>query len=137
MLRSAQILGQHLLDHELIKTQFGESGMPDWEHNFIGTFLIQAHYMNERLTPQFIILETAVERPVDPPGAVCSLECRARRDELQRRHAPHGTHSQSRSALTHKVTLSGTIKLNRANPLLNSFSGQIRRLLASGKPLFA
>ena len=74
MLRSAQIFGQHLLDHELIKTQFGESGMPDWEHNFIGTFLIQAHYMNERLTPQFIILETAVERPVDQPGAVCSLE---------------------------------------------------------------
>ena len=52
---SAQIFGQHLLDHELIKTPFGESGMPDWEHNFIGTFLIQGNYMNDRLTPQFIM----------------------------------------------------------------------------------
>lgn len=52
---SAQIFGQHLLDHELIKTQFGDAGMPDWEHNFIGTFLIQGNYMNDRLTPQFIM----------------------------------------------------------------------------------
>lgn len=52
---SAQIFGQHILDHDLFKTTFGEVGMPDWKDNFIGTFLIQGNYMNDRLTPQFIM----------------------------------------------------------------------------------
>ena len=36
-----------------------------------------------------------------------------------------GTRGTHRSALTYKVTLGGIIKLNHANPLLNSFSGQL------------
>ncbi len=52
---SAQIFGQHILDHDLFKTDFGEVGMPDWKDNFIGTFLIQGNYMNDRLTPQLIM----------------------------------------------------------------------------------
>ncbi|MGH8596162.1 MAG: DUF1302 family protein, partial [Gammaproteobacteria bacterium] len=52
---SAQIFGQHLIDHDLIKLPTGEAGMPDWKDNFIGTFLIQGNYMNDRLTPQFIM----------------------------------------------------------------------------------
>ncbi|MBI2800289.1 MAG: DUF1302 domain-containing protein [Gammaproteobacteria bacterium] len=52
---SAQIFGQHLLDHELVKLAHSAAGMPDWENNFIGTFLIQGNYMNDRLTPQLIM----------------------------------------------------------------------------------
>ena len=55
-LLSAQIFGQHLLNHE-----YGESpisgahiGFVDWEYNFIGTFLFQGFYMNDRLQPRLI-----------------------------------------------------------------------------------
>lgn len=54
-LLSAQVFGQHLLDHELIKTPLGEAGMPDWKDNFIFTFLMQGNYMNDRLTPQILM----------------------------------------------------------------------------------
>ena len=52
---SAQLFGQHLLDHQLTRGPIGEVGMPDWQDNFIGTFLIKGFYMNDRLSPQVIM----------------------------------------------------------------------------------
>ena len=34
---------------------FGPVGMPDWKDNFIGTVLIKAFLMNDRLSPELII----------------------------------------------------------------------------------
>jgi hypothetical protein len=54
-LLSAQLFGQHLLDHEQHTGAWGKYGMPDWEHNHIGTFLIKGWYMNDRVSPQMIM----------------------------------------------------------------------------------
>jgi hypothetical protein len=54
-LLSAQLFGQHLLDHEEHRGAWGKYGMPDWEHNHIGTFLIKGWYMNDRVSPQMIM----------------------------------------------------------------------------------
>ena len=54
-LLSAQLFGQHLLDHEQHRGIWGKYGMPDWEHNHIGTFLIKGWYMNDRVSPQMIM----------------------------------------------------------------------------------
>lgn len=54
-LLSAQVFGQHLLDHEEYQGAWGNYGMPDWKHNHIGTFLIKGFYMNDRLSPQLIV----------------------------------------------------------------------------------
>jgi uncharacterized protein DUF1302 len=51
---SGQIFGQHILDHEREQRTYGEAGIPDWEHNWIGTLLIQGFYMNNRLIPKLI-----------------------------------------------------------------------------------
>ncbi len=57
---SAQLFGQHLLDHETARVNaqgiptVGTVGMVDWENNYIATLLIQGNYMNDRLTPQVI-----------------------------------------------------------------------------------
>lgn len=51
---SGQIFGQHILDHEREQRRFGEAGIPDWEHNWIGTLLIKGWWMNDRLSPQLI-----------------------------------------------------------------------------------
>lgn len=78
-LLSGQIFGQHIVDHELEMSTlggmgvpgFGEVGMPDWETNFIGTFLIKGWWMNDRVSPQFIIAHdfkagaTVIEPSVD------------------------------------------------------------------------
>ncbi len=53
-LLSAQIFGQHLMDWEREDATLGEIGMPDWETNFIGTFLIKGWWMSDRLSPQII-----------------------------------------------------------------------------------
>ena len=78
-LLSGQIFGQHLLDHErfmnpanasriaagtseiqtfpassTVNGTGGMVGFQDWDHNFIGTFLIQGFYMNDRVQPRFI-----------------------------------------------------------------------------------
>lgn len=78
-LLSAQVFGQHLLDHERFTNranatraaqgraqiqQFpvaaasnstgGQVGFADWDHNIIGTFLIQGFYANDRIQPRFI-----------------------------------------------------------------------------------
>lgn len=63
---SAQLFWQHIFDHEYYKkgsrvapsgavNAFGPVGMPDWKDNFIGTVLIKAFLMNDRLSPELII----------------------------------------------------------------------------------
>lgn len=54
-LLSAQLFGQHLLDHEEFDGPWGKYGMPDWKHNHIGTFLMKGWYMNDRVSPQIIM----------------------------------------------------------------------------------
>jgi hypothetical protein len=54
-LLSAQLFGQHLLDHELEEVNGIEAGIPDWERNHIATFLIKGWYKNDRLSPQLIL----------------------------------------------------------------------------------
>lgn len=53
-LLSAQIFGQHLLDHQEETAPLGKVGMPDWEENWTATFLIKGWWMNDRLSPQII-----------------------------------------------------------------------------------
>ncbi|WP_138378916.1 DUF1302 domain-containing protein [Luteithermobacter gelatinilyticus] len=61
-LLSAQIFGQHILDHELEETAgslagvpgFGKAGIPDWKDNWIATFLIKGWWNQNRLSPQII-----------------------------------------------------------------------------------
>lgn len=62
-LLSAQIFGQHLLDHESFNPLLGppgsgvfgpKIGFQDFSEEFIGTFLFQGNYMNDRLTPSII-----------------------------------------------------------------------------------
>ena len=59
---SAQLFWQHIFDHEYYKTgakdgqnYLGPVGMVDWKDNFIGTVLIKAFMMNDRLSPELII----------------------------------------------------------------------------------
>jgi hypothetical protein len=65
---SAQIFGQHILDHETRTTSltgttipipggspFLKAGMPDWEANWIATLLIKGWWMNDQLSPQVIM----------------------------------------------------------------------------------
>ena len=54
-LLSAQLFGQHLGDHEIEQATLGKVGMPDWETNFIGTFLIKGWWLADRLSPQLIM----------------------------------------------------------------------------------
>ncbi len=53
-LLSAQLFGQHLLDHELEQGPLGPIGMPDWKNNILATFLLKVWYMNDRLSPQLL-----------------------------------------------------------------------------------
>ncbi|MCG8502989.1 MAG: hypothetical protein MI755_00150, partial [Sphingomonadales bacterium] len=59
---SAQIFGQHILNHELIDTPgslagipgFTKAGIPDWKDNWIATLLIKGWYKQNRISPQII-----------------------------------------------------------------------------------
>ena len=53
-LLSAQIFGQHLMDWERQPATLGQIGMPDYETNYIGTFLIKGWWLSDRLSPQVI-----------------------------------------------------------------------------------
>lgn len=61
-LLSAQIFGQHILEHELEDTPgslaglpgFTKAGIPDWKDGWIGTFLIKGWWLQNRLSPQII-----------------------------------------------------------------------------------
>ena len=58
-LLSAQVFGQHILDHDLEKVNGIEAGMPDWEVNHIATFLVKGWYQNDRVSPQIIFAHDA------------------------------------------------------------------------------
>jgi hypothetical protein len=51
---SAQVFGEHFLDHELESAPLGKVGMPNWEDNYIFTLLIKGWWMNDLLSPQII-----------------------------------------------------------------------------------
>ncbi len=57
---SAQLFGQHLLDHDTSRVNSagiptkGPVGFTDLKDNYVATLLIQGNYMNDRLTPQVI-----------------------------------------------------------------------------------
>ena len=59
---SAQVFGQHILDHELEVSAgqalgipgFSEVGIPDWKDNWIGTLLIRQPLKNGLINPQVI-----------------------------------------------------------------------------------
>ncbi len=53
-LLSAQVFGQHLLDHEREQAPIGPVGMPDHKNNYIVTLLIKGWYKNDRLSPQLL-----------------------------------------------------------------------------------
>lgn len=53
-LLSAQVFGEHLLDHETQRAPLGEIGMPNWEDNYIFTFLMKGWWMNDLLSPQIL-----------------------------------------------------------------------------------
>ncbi len=52
---SAQLFGQHLLDHELEQRPLGKVGMPDWKYNNIATLLVKGFYRSDRVSPQVIM----------------------------------------------------------------------------------
>lgn len=54
-LLSAQIFGEHFLDHELVDRPLGKSGIPNWEDNYTMTFLIKGWYKSDTISPQIIM----------------------------------------------------------------------------------
>ncbi len=51
---SAQVFGEHFLDHETASAPLGEVGMPNWEDDFIFTLLIKGWYKSDTFSPQII-----------------------------------------------------------------------------------
>ena len=51
---SGQIFYQHIFNHELYSGPLGPIGMPDWKDNVIGTLLVKAWFLNDRLSPQVL-----------------------------------------------------------------------------------
>ncbi|TXI11988.1 MAG: DUF1302 domain-containing protein [Polynucleobacter sp.] len=54
VLFSGQLFYQHIFNHEKEARPWGMSGMPDWKDNVIGTLLMKAFLMNDRLSPEVI-----------------------------------------------------------------------------------
>jgi len=54
-LLSAQLFGQHILDHQRDSRPLGKAGIPDRQHNFTATFLVQGGYFNDRVIPELIL----------------------------------------------------------------------------------
>lgn len=54
ILFSAQVFGQHILDHELFDGPLGKVGMPDWKNNWIATLLVKSWYKNDLISPQVL-----------------------------------------------------------------------------------
>lgn len=52
---SAQIFGEHLLDHRAETATLGETGFAAWKSNHIATLLMKGWWMNDRLSPQLIM----------------------------------------------------------------------------------
>jgi hypothetical protein len=55
VLFSGQLFYQHIFDHESERAALGRVGMPDWEHNVIGTLLVKAFLANDRISPEVIM----------------------------------------------------------------------------------
>lgn len=55
VLFSGQLFYQHIFDHESERRVYGRVGMPDWEHNVIGTLLVKAFLANDRISPEVIM----------------------------------------------------------------------------------
>ena len=55
-LLSAQIFGQHLLDHRSMAHPVSgrQVGFQDWKNGYIGTFLFQGFFRNDRVLPRII-----------------------------------------------------------------------------------
>jgi hypothetical protein len=51
---SGQVFFQHIFNYEMQQGPLGPAGMPDWENNAIGTLLIKAFLVNDRVSPQII-----------------------------------------------------------------------------------
>lgn len=51
---SAQVFGEHMLDHELERGPLGDVGIPNWENNYTGTLLIKGWYKSDTISPQII-----------------------------------------------------------------------------------
>ncbi len=51
---SAQVFGEHFLDHETAQAPLGEVGIPNWEDNFIFTLLVKGWYKSDTFSPQII-----------------------------------------------------------------------------------
>ncbi len=65
---SAQVFGQHLLDHEKESGLIGPRGIPDWEDNYIATLLINGFYKADRIQPRVIFAyDTGAEAGVVSP----------------------------------------------------------------------
>ncbi len=54
VLFSGQLFFQHIFNHEQEQRPWGMSGMPDWENNVIGTLLVKAFLMQDRVSPEVI-----------------------------------------------------------------------------------
>jgi len=54
VLFSGQLFYQHIFNHEQEARPWGMSGMPDWKDNVIGTLLMKAFLMQDRLSPEVI-----------------------------------------------------------------------------------
>jgi hypothetical protein len=54
VLFSGQLFYQHIFNHEKEARPWGMSGMPDWKDNVIGTLLMKAFLMQDRLSPEVI-----------------------------------------------------------------------------------
>ena len=52
---SGQLFYQHIFDHDYEQSIYGPVGIPDWKDNVIGTLLIKAFLMNDRVSPQLIL----------------------------------------------------------------------------------
>jgi len=54
VLFSGQLFYQHIFNHQQEARPWGMAGMPDWEDNVIGTLLMKAFLMQDRLSPEVI-----------------------------------------------------------------------------------
>lgn len=54
-LLSAQVFGEHVLDHELQQAPLGQIGVPNWKDNYIATFLMKGWYKSDTISPQLLL----------------------------------------------------------------------------------
>jgi len=65
---SAQMFGQHILDHDKQTGPFGAVGIPDFEDNYIATLLVNGFYKADRIQPRVILAyDTGAEAGVVSP----------------------------------------------------------------------